>query len=131
MKNYYVKLFVIALSVLAFTSCKGTKSVASKAAKAYSPVGNWAYMVSGLPDGDVSGMLVLTEGADGMMGKLETDDGSVDLEDVTLVDNVLKATFYYQGTGVQLTGTFTGEKMAGFVEAQGYEFPISATRETN
>lgn len=128
MKNYYVKLFLIAFVALAFSSCKGTKGVAKKAMKAYTPAGNWDYMVSGIPDGDVTGTLVLMDEADGMTGRLETDAGSVDLEDVTFADNVLTAVFSYQGTDVQLKGTFAGEKFTGFVEAQGYEFPITADR---
>lgn len=128
MKNSYVKLLLIVLSVLAFSSCKSTKGVAKKAMKAYTPAGNWDYTVSGIPDGDVSGTLVLMDGAEGMTGRLETDGGSVDLEDVSLADNILSAVFAYQGTDVKLKGTFVGEKFTGFVEAQGYEFPITAER---
>lgn len=128
MKNYYVNLFLIVLSVLAFSSCKSTKGVAKKAMKAYTPAGSWAYTVSGLPDGDVSGTMTLVDESAGMTGTLATDDGAIDLEDVAIADNVLTASFNYQGTDIQLKGTFVGEKFTGFIEAQGYEFPITATR---
>ncbi|MEM8888437.1 MAG: hypothetical protein AAGD28_10690 [Bacteroidota bacterium] len=127
MKNYHLNLILILIFAVAFSSCKGTKATASKAKK-YTPAGTWEYLITGIPDGDQSGTMVLMESADGMTGKLVTDQGEVDLEDIVFEDNVLTTTFSVQGYDVEMKGTFEGETYKGNVSVAGYEFPVTATR---
>lgn len=109
--------------VLVGTACKGTKTAA------WSPVGNWDFDVTDTPTGDVSGVMVITKDGDNYLGELRTEEGTLPLEDVKVVDNKLTANMSYQGYSLNLEGTFTGDMMDGEV-SMGYDsFTIKATRQ--
>ena len=127
MKNYYLNLFLILVFAVAFSSCKGTKATASKAKK-YTPAGTWEYLITGIPDGDQSGTMTIMEGSDGMSGKISSDAGETDLEDLVIEDNILTATFSVQGYDIEMKGTFEGDTYKGNISVAGYEFPVTATR---
>ena len=127
MKNYYLNLFLILLFAVSFSSCKGTKSATAKAKK-YTPAGTWEYLITGIPDGDQSGTMTIMESSDGMSGKISSDAGETDLEDLVIEDNVLTATFSVQGYDIEMKGTFEGDTYKGNISVAGYEFPVTATR---
>jgi len=118
----YQKLAFVLLLMVAFTACKGTKKMA------YTPAGTWEYLIAGLPDGDQEGMMTLTQSGDKMIGKIESDMGAIDLEDVAIEGNALTSSFSVQGYEVSMKGNFEGETFKGNIEVGGYEFPITATR---
>ena len=130
MKNYYLNLFLILLIAMAFSSCKGTKGAAASKAKKYTPAGTWEYLITGIPDGDQSGTMTIMEGSEGMTGKISSDAGETDLEDLVIADNVLSCTFSVQGYDIEMKGTFEGDSYKGNIAVAGYEFPVTATRKT-
>lgn len=123
MKTTQKLLMMCMMLVLIGTACKGTKTAV------WSPVGNWDYAVSNTPAGDVTGIMVIAKDGDDYSGELRTEEGSLELEDVKVVDNKLTANFSYQGYSLNLEGTFTGDMMDGEV-SMGYDsFTIKATRQ--
>ncbi len=99
----------------------------SKVAK-NSPVGSWDYTVRSTPNGDVSGTLNIEKDGDEYTGNLTSNAGTIDLNNVTIEDNKLSSSFNYQGTPLQLTGTFSGDDFTGSVDAGSDSFPVEATR---
>ena len=100
-------------------------------ASVYSPAGNWDYIVSGTPQGDVSGTMVLTETDDGYTGRFISDIGDLDLENLTYSEEEgLSCTFYYQGIEFAITGTFVEEEFTGTVDGgpQVGAWPMTANR---
>ena len=80
-------------------------------ASVYSPAGNWDYIVTGTPQGDVSGTMVLTETDDGYTGRFISNIGDLDLENLKYSEEEgLSCTFYYQGIEFAITGTFVEEE---------------------
>ncbi|MEM6344155.1 MAG: hypothetical protein AAF927_09760 [Bacteroidota bacterium] len=109
--------------LLVGTACKGSKTVA------WSAVGNWDFTVTGTPAGEVAGVMVITQSGDDYKGELRTEEGTLELEDVKLVDNKLTANLSYQGYSLNLEGMFNGDMMDGEV-SMGYDsFTIKATRQ--
>ena len=106
MKKYFIILLV---AVIGF-GCAGSKVV-------YSPVGSWDYVVSGTPNGDVQGIMVLTETEDVLSGKFVSDQGDLPLENVNYTEEKqLTARFYFEGMEFSMTGTFEGETFAGTID---------------
>ncbi|MEM6801288.1 MAG: hypothetical protein AAF696_07775 [Bacteroidota bacterium] len=130
MKNYYLNLFLILLMATSFASCKGTKAATASKAKKYTPAGTWEYLITGIPDGDQSGTMTIMEGSEGMSGKISSDAGDTDLEDLVIENNILTASFSVQGFDIEMKGTFEGDNFKGNIAAAGYEFPVTATRKT-
>lgn len=123
MKTTQQLLLLCFMLVLVGTACKGSKAVA------WTPVGNWDYVVSDSPAGDVEGIMVIAKEGDNYTGELRTEEGNLELEDVEIVDNKLTANFSFQGYSLSIESTFTGDMMDGDV-SMGYDtFTIKATRQ--
>ena len=117
MKKYFLILMVAVLGL----GCK----------VAYTPVGSWDYIVAGTPNGDVLGKMVLAEMEDVFSGKLVSDQGDLDLENVKYSEeNGLSCVFYFQGMEFALTGAFEGETFTGVIDggSQVGSFPFTAER---
>ena len=118
---------VLILLVLAFVaySCASTK----KSAKAVDiSLGAWDYVVSGTPEGEVTGVMTLTKEGEVYAGNLATSQGSLPLENITVTDNNLKCTFNYMGYNVDVTGLFEGDAFTGKCTVEYNDFPMKATR---
>jgi len=116
MKKYILILFV---------------AVVGYGCASYSPVGNWDYLVSGTPNGDVPGTMVLEEMEGVYSGKFMSDMGDLVLENLVYSEEEgLSATFYYQGIEFALTGAFMEEEFTGTVDGgpQVGAFPMTAKR---
>ena len=61
-------------------------------------------------------------------GKLNSEMGSVDLNDVVINNGNLSANFEMMGNSINISGDFQGEVFNGKVEAGGYQIPFKATR---
>ncbi len=117
MKKYFLILLV---SVTAF-GC----------AAVYTPAGNWDYVVLGTPNGDVEGTLILTETDGVYSGKFISDQGDLDLENITYSEeNPFSCTFWYQDMEFSMTGTFEGDTFKGTVDGgpQIGSWPMTANR---
>jgi hypothetical protein len=104
--------------------------VACKASKeaVWTPVGSWDFVVKNTPEGDVNGVLVLTQNGDGYSATMSTPDGAIDLDDVEVADKKFTAVLNYQGYQLDVEGTFAGESLNGTV-AMGYDsFTLTASR---
>jgi len=124
---------VLILLVLAFFaySCASTKTAKTAApAKAVDiSIGSWDYKIQGTPEGDVTGVLVIAKEGEVYSGTLNTTMGSMPLENVTVTDNNLKATFNYMGYTIDMTGLFAGDALTGKVSVEYNDFPMTATRQ--
>ena len=104
-----------------------TGCAASRVAK-NSPAGAWDYTVKNTPNGDVSGTMNIEQDGEEYTGSLATESGSIDLQNVTIEDGKMSSTFNYQGTPLEMTGTFSEDAFTGSVGAGGQSFPVEATR---
>ena len=120
-KNLQLLLMIIAMMAMT-TACKGTKKMA------YTPAGTWDYKVANTPQGDVTGKLIITKDGDSYKATLEGSVGTIELDDVEIMDNKLTAKMDYQGYTLDVTGTFEGETYKGEVGLDYNTFPMTATR---
>ena len=86
---------------LSLSSCGTSKKVAEKA-PAPAPsvekavpgyVGNWAYDLE-TPQGNFPGVMVIEQEGDVVKGKLTSDQGSVDIDDLKIENDMLTGTFF-------------------------------------
>jgi len=121
MKKYF--LIICVLTTALWISCASRK---------VDPVvGSWSYTVSGTPEGNVEGTMIIAKEGESYIGKLQGESGSMDLRDVEISENEMKSKFSYQGYVLNLEGTFEGEQFDGKVVYDAYTtFPIKATKLT-
>lgn len=120
--NYTLSVFFV-LALLA--SCATVKT-----SKAPVPDGDWAYKITGTPQGDYEGVLTLTKTGDTYGGQMTSSEGTIALSSVTYSkeEKKITATFDYSGMPVTLTAVMADNQLTGTVATSGYEFPLSATR---
>ncbi len=116
-------------TITAFALCLLLAScAATKLAKV--PVGIWSYSITGTPNGDYSGDLIvsLTDGKYAAMFK--SSEGEIPLSDPAYDKATKKLTgnFDYQGTTVFFDSITTGDTMTETVSAGGGNFPFKATK---
>ena len=92
--------------------------------------GSWEYSID-TPDATYDGALVL-EKTDGVYtGKLKNDDGfSADLNDLKVEGDNISFNFEFQGFKIIIKGTFDGDELSAKVDAEGMQFPFTATRKS-
>jgi len=123
------RLVSFSLTSTLFVALLWLSSCASSKTMAYDPSGNWDYTVTGTPNGDVNGTMVISKDGDNYTGKLQSTQGGIDLEDLTIEGQTLNAEFYYSGTNLTLNGTFEGDSFDGKVAAGSYDsFDMTADR---
>ena len=100
--------------------------------KAMDPaIGAWEYVVSGTPDGDVSGTMYIAKEGESYTGNLNSSNGNLTLSNITIEDGKMQSEFDFQGYTLDLKGTFEGDSFTGNVSLDDYtEFPIKATKKT-
>lgn len=93
-------------------------------------VGAWDYELFNLPQGIPTGTITIT-GADGdYMIQSENTRGVVEWNDVAIEDGELvSAHFDYNGTRVDVRGTFEDDTLNGNMSAQGYTFRLEAKKQ--
>jgi hypothetical protein len=103
---------------------QGTEAVAANA----NVVGTWTFTVKGTPDGDTKGDMIISRNSDTLKGLISTGGAQTEIQDFKVVNNQLTGIFYFNGMTINMSGTFTGNSYEGKVEAQGYAFPMVATK---
>ena len=99
------------------------------AAPALDPVGVWDYEVT-TPDGDVTGEMTITKTDDGYAVVIESDMyGKMELEDVTMEENVMEASFELDGMLLDFEFEFDGDELEGVVYAGEDELSFTATKQ--
>jgi hypothetical protein len=125
MKNIFrLNILFILVALLFWYGCAATKTTASKY------VGNWDFVVRNLPDGDVNGMMTISQEGDAYTGNIKSDDGSISIsmEDLKIEDDQLTSTFYFQGMKIDMAGEFDGGNLAGSISVDYNQFPMTAQK---
>lgn len=139
LKNVMVLIATVAF--FSFAGCSSSKKAVSSNAgtgTSASPkpvstdnasyIGSWAFVVKGTPDGDSKGDMIISEDGGTIKGMISADGGQTEIQDLKINNNILTGVFNYNGMSVNMTGTFIGNAYEGKVEAQGYAFPMNATK---
>ena len=111
-------VFVLSVSLL-FSACT-----------AVGPAGSWNYTVTGTPQGDFTGDLIVTKNETGYAAKLSSKDGEIPFNSFTYNKKEKKSagTFDFSGTTIDFKAGVEKEQMKGTMTAGGMEFPFSATK---
>jgi len=124
MKNIFTRSFLlIAVLGLLWTGCK----TSSKVSESSKYVGEWHYIFE-MEGNSIAAYMTINKADDGFTGSLNSDMGSVGLDDLKIEEGNLTANFDIQGYVMDLKGTFNGNVFSGTVGADGNEFPMEATR---
>jgi hypothetical protein len=125
MKMNMLRNFALMLAIaLAFSSCASTK-VAKDPHAPY--LGEWDYQVMELPV-DIDGTFVISKEEGVLKATMVNPMGDMPLEEITIVENVLKSEFEVEGNFIELEGTFDGNTYSGFLFVQGSEFEMKMTK---
>lgn len=120
------KLFYLALGSLILFSCATTKTTSSVP----SPAGNWDYVISNTPYGNLPGVLTISEVDKTFTAKLVTSDGELIMNRFTYDKETMKMAgdFDFEGTPVDFKGALVGNEIIGAMSAGGGEYPFKGTR---
>lgn len=99
-------------------------------AAAVTAVGTWDYEVTIQGTSD-TGTIVISGTPDALAGTMNSSQGSMPLQDVSLSGNALTASVAVQGQTVRLSLTITGDTFSGVGELGPMSLPIRGTRRPN
>lgn len=122
-KFFKASYLLIILAGLIWAGCAGTKT-----SKEAAFLGDWEYLVEGTPNGDVTGVMNISKDGDTYVGKLTSDMGEIQLNDLSIVEDKLTANFDIQGMRLDMDGTFDGPKFTGTIGVDYNSFPVTATK---
>ncbi len=122
-KFFKTGYLLIILAGLIWAGCAGTKT-----SKEDAYLGDWEYLVEGTPNGDVRGVMNISKDGDAFIGKLTSDMGEIELNDLAIVENKLSANFDIQGMTLDMDGTFDGPQFTGTIGVDYNTFPMTATK---
>lgn len=119
--------------------CSTTKKTASNSTTPKSAItsapaavaGDWSFMISNTPLGDVEGVMSLsTNSADkSWMGKMSTSQGTLPFQSVKVIEKTMTAIFDYDGVPVTLSLQFEPEVFSGKAVVAGYgDYPMKGQR---
>jgi len=122
MKNLYFIFFI----ALALTACVASKTTS----KAPSPTGNWDYAITGTPQGDFKGIMIITEVDKVLTAKLISDGAELPINNFVFNKETLKMSgeFDYSGALILFDGLFAANEITGSMSTSGMNFPFKATR---
>lgn len=124
MKKLSLSFLLVAIAMFLWTGCATTKKATSRY------TGSWDYVVKGLPQGDISGIMELSYEEEAWKGDVKSDDGSVsiEIEDLKIEEEQLSGFFYFQGMKIYMDGTFEDNQYIGKISVDYNEFPMTATK---
>jgi len=115
---------LLIIAILIFSGCSASKKTAGAGVE-----GTWEYLVTGAPQGDIKGNMMITKAGSIYKGTLSMTDGNqTEISGLTIVKKVLTGKFEFSNMSIDMTGTFEADKYTGTVTAQGYSFPMTATK---
>ena len=122
MRNtYLINTLLFLLLATFWTGCKSSKVTESK----YN--GEWPYTFE-MEGTEYAAIMTINKVENGYSGALSSEMGSVDLDNLVIEEDKLKASYDIQGYVLDLEGTFEGETFKGLSNIDGYEFPMEAIR---
>ncbi len=112
--------------IFVLASCATTQ----KSASIPSITGEWDFIVTGTPEGDFTGVMVVTQGVDAYTGKLLSNGNELEINSFKYDGTTKKVTgeVPYGGTSVAFDAALNGDEVAGFMSASGMDFPFKAVR---
>ena len=116
------KIVVLIIGVLMVFGCASSKKSVDIS------IGTWDHIVKDTPYGDVEGYMIITKDSDTYTGTLNSDQGSIQIENLSIEDGNLKGIFYVEGMQAEITGTFNGTSYTGKVTVDSNEFHMTATK---
>ena len=116
------KVFFLAIIALIAFGCASSKKAVDIS------IGTWDHVVKDTPYGDVEGYMIIAKEVDNYTGSLNSDQGSIPIENLTIEDKNLKGVFYMEGMEIQISGTFEGNTYTGKVSVDDNEFSMTATK---
>ncbi len=116
------RVFIFLVVALVAYACASSKKVADAS------IGTWEYVIKNTPEGDLNGTLVIAKEGDDYSGYLESSQGRIDLNEVSIQDGNLNSKFNYMGYQVLMSGIFEGNMFNGKVSVDYNDFMMTATR---
>lgn len=96
-----------------------------------SPVGNWDYKITGTPQGDYGGELIVTKKDKTTLTAVMKSNGNDLPFNHFVFDSKTKKSggdFNYQGMGINFDATVSEKEMIGNISVDEMSFPFKATR---
>lgn len=91
-------------------------------------VGEWEYIVSDLPDGDETGILVISK-IDGVYkGLIQSSQGDIKINELKIENGNLSGSYNDMENDISISAKIEGDSLSGNLGAEGYEFPVKATK---
>ena len=115
------KFIIFSAGIFIFLSCASSKKLVD------TYVGKWGYAIE-TPQGNYNGNMEINQDGKTYSGKLNSDMGSVDLNDLVIKNGKLTANFEMMGNSINIFGDFQGEVFNVTVDAGGFQIPFKATR---
>lgn len=119
------KLVVFFIAVIALASCTTTKS-----SKVITPAGTWDYTITGTPEGDFFGAMIITSQDKMFSAKMNSQGSEIVIDKFTWDATTQKVggVFDYSGYPVLFEATLAGEELTGTMAVEDSAFPFKATR---
>ena len=113
-------ILIFAFGIL-IAGCKSSKTTESK----YVGECHYTFEMEGT---EYAAIMTINKVKDGYTGALSSEMGSVNLDNLVIEDDKLKASCDIQGYVLDLEGTFDGDTFNGLSTIDNYEFPMEAIR---
>jgi hypothetical protein len=120
------KILSLLFIAITITACVATKTTT----KAPSPSGNWGYAITGTPEGDFKGEMIISEVDKTLTAKLVSAAGEIPIDKFMYNKETQKMSgeLYYSGALVLFDGLFNTNEITGNMSTSGMSFPFKATR---
>ncbi len=115
------KFWTLGLIALMVFGCATTKNLESA-------VGTWDFILKGTPNGDITGYFTIVKDIDKYTGVIYSNEGSNQLNNISIDNERLECNFNYQGYKVVMEGDFDGRSLDGKMTVDYNDFPLTATK---
>ncbi|MFD1314818.1 hypothetical protein [Namhaeicola litoreus] len=92
-------------------------------------VGNWEIVVNDTPMGTINGVINIEKVDNNYVGKLISDSGAIELQNLQIISGNMSAYFDYEGSEFNLSGSIVGEEFNGEVSGMGYSFNTTGKKQ--
>jgi len=116
-----IRLILVIVSLTILSGCGTTRMMTKKY------VGSWEYKLD-TPDGTYEGAMVINYDGETFTGLMESDMGSVELDNLKIEDGKLTASFDVGGYLLDIAGEFVEDEFTGTIGPPEYQMPFNATR---
>ena len=120
------KILSLLFIAITITACVATKTTT----KAPSPTGSWDYTITGTPQGDFKGVMIIAEADKMLTAKLISDGAELPIDKFVFNKETQKMSgeFDYSGALILLDAVLNVNEITGNMSTSGMNFPFKATR---